>query len=630
MIAGDAKSNTLVPSLVIAGGLTIGGLALPLDTSLQYTLVASIAWAIAAVGLDLLVGYAGQVSFGQAAFVAIGAYSVTALRVHLDFPLLLAILVGLGITIGIALLLGSIVLRLRIFGLAVSTLFFGYVIVTVLMGDSLSPIFGGANGMFAPAFDLIGTDPRALMLLSGVVLIIVVLVTANIADSQTGRALRMIKKDEAVAAATGIKVKQVKLFAFVYCCVLGAIGGILYSGVVGYLGPEGFAIDQSISIFAMMVVGGAGTIGGPILGALLITVVPGYFLRDGHTSAVLFAAILLIFLILLPEGLYGLGQRAFGWIKRVLRISWPVRRQHSEIVAADPDAEVKSGSGASRLSTATGVDRSGAAGEPVGPALEIDDVRVQFGDFVALDEVSITVQRGSVHAIVGPNGAGKTTLLNAVSGLYVPARGDIRLLGESTKGLLPHQIRKRGVIRTFQTPAIVPDLDVLENVKLGLDADEKGTFWTDLLGPLATRKRERALEAEAHWALDAVGIPRSRRKLMVKGLDLSEQKRVELARGLVGHAKILLLDEPTAGLSVAEMDALALVLKDVHERFELTIMVISHHIGFILDIADELTVLDYGRVIGNGEPSEVLARPVIAQTFMGVEAEPDALSQEEH
>lgn len=628
MIAGDAKSNTLKPSLVIAGALTVGGLVLPLDNSLQYTLVASIAWAVAAVGLDLLVGYAGQVSFGQAAFVALGAYAVTALRVNLHFPLLLAVVVGIGLVAGVAIVLGSIVLRLRIFGLAVSTLFFGYVVVTVLTGDGLSKVFGGSNGMLAPTFDGIGTNPKALMLLSGIVLILVVIITSNITQSPTGRALRMVKKDEHVASAIGIRVNRVKLFAFVYCCVLAAIAGVLYSGVVGYLSPEGFGIDQSINIFAMMVVGGAGTIGGPILGAILITVVPGYFLRDGHTSAIIFAAILLVFLILLPEGLYGLGQRAYAMIRRIFHIPPVIRFGRKKVViAGDPNAEAELEAAEHRPVADARVP--GADGAPDGPTLSIDAITVKFGDFVALEDVSIAVRRGSVHAIVGPNGAGKTTLLNAISGLYVPVSGDIRFFDESIMGVAPHLIRKRGVIRTFQTPAIVPDLSVLENVKLGLDGDEKRSVWVDLLGLLLRRKREGALEAEAHWALDAVGIPRMRRDLMVKGLDLSEQKRVELARGLVGHARVLLLDEPTAGLSVAEMDALAVVLKDVHQKFGLTIMLISHHIGFILQIADDLTVLDYGRVIGNGEPKEVLDRPIIAQTFMGLEAEPGALIQEE-
>ena len=626
MIAGDAKSKTVAASLVIAGGLTVAGSALPLDTSLQYTLVTATAWAVAAVGLDLLVGYAGQVSFGQAAFVAMGAYSVTALRVHLDLPLIAAVILGLAIVGGIATLLGSIVLRLKIFGLAVSTLFFGYVVVTILMGDGLSRIFGGANGMPAPAFELVGTDPRLLMVLSGAVLIIVVLVTANITSSQTGRALRLLKKDESVAAASGVRVKRVKLFAFVYCCVLGAVAGVLYSGAVGYLSPDGFTSNQSISVFAMMVVGGAGTIGGPILGAVVLTVVPGYYLREGNTSAILFAGMLLVFLVLLPEGFYGLLQRAFVPVVGLVRPILPKRAMKTELAQADAEGEADLRGATSRLSANTAVARSVESGD--GPLLEIDDLRVQFGDFVALDDVSIKVQRGSIHAIIGPNGAGKTTLLNAVSGLYAAAKGDITLEGTPIKGLAPHEIRKRGVIRTFQTPAIVPDLDVLENVKLGLDADERSSFLVDLIGRLVTGRRERALEAEAHWALDAVGITRSRRGQMAKGLDLSEQKRVELARGLVGHGRILLLDEPTAGLSVAETDALARVLKDVHKRFGLTMMVISHHIGFILEIADEMTVLDYGRVIGIGEPAEVLARPVIAQTFMGVEAEPIPVPQE--
>lgn len=621
MIAGDAKSKTVKASLVIAGGLTVAGSTLPLDTSMQYTLVAASAWAVAAVGLDLLVGYSGQASFGQAAFVAMGAYLVTAMRVQLALPLVVATILGLVIVAIISMVLGSIVLRLRIFGLAVSTLFFGYVVYTILMGDSLADFFGGANGMLVPAFEVVGSDPRLLMVVSGAVLMLSVIVTSNVTASQTGRALRLLKSNEAVAAASGVKVKRVKLFAFVYCSILGAIAGVLYSGVVGYLSPDGFTSNQSINIFAMMVVGGSGTIGGPILGAILLTVVPGYFLREGRISAVIFAAMLLIFLILLPEGFYGLAQKAWTKTASFARRVVPRQKSAIDLTASDTEAEVGA---ASSPPIGRDVFRPAEAGDR--PTLEIDDLHVQFGDFVALDEVSIKVKRGSIHAIIGPNGAGKTTLLNAVSGLYTATKGDIRLDGASTRGLAAHSIRKRGVIRTFQTPAIVPDLDVLDNVKLGLDADERSSFWVDLLGRVATGRRERALEAQANWALDAVGVPRSRRGLMGRGLDLSEQKRVELARGLVGRGQVLLLDEPTAGLSVAETDALARVLKDVHQRFGLTMMVISHHIGFILDIADEMTVLDYGKVIGNGEPAEVLARPVIAQTFVGVEAEPDALA----
>jgi ABC-type branched-subunit amino acid transport system ATPase component len=177
------------------------------------------------------------------------------------------------------------------------------------------------------------------------------------------------------------------------------------------------------------------------------------------------------------------------------------------------------------------------------------------------------------------------------------------------------------VMRTFQNPTVVPDLSVLDNVKLGLDTDRRHSVLRDLGGWLATRAAERGLAGAARWALRAVGVGADSEDRYVKGLDLSGQKRVELARGLVGQGRMLLLDEPTAGLSVAEMDSLADTLRQVHRDYELTIVVISHHIGFVLAIADELTVLDYGRVLARGEPAEVLARPIVASTFTGLEAE---------
>jgi branched-chain amino acid transport system permease protein len=614
MIIGDAKNNTLVPSVVIAGTVTVVGIAAPLDPTFEYVLVAAVAWAVAAIGLDVLVGYSGQVSFGQAAFVAIGAYTTSAFRIYLGMPTILAAILGVACTALIAFLLGSIIVRYRIFGIAVSTLFFGYVVYTVFTGDLLAPVFGGSNGLSAPPFEFIGTGP-GLMALAGGILILVVLVTCVFVNSQTGRALRLVKTNEAVAAAAGVRVTRMKVLAFVYCCSLAAIGGVVYSGVVGYISPDSFNTAQSVNIFAMLVVGGAGSVGGPILGALLVTILPGYFLRDGHVSALIFAGVLLVFLVALPEGLYGLGQRLGGMIVALAR-----RRGRADPGAVIPDeapANPEAGAGSG------GRQRREIPDSDAGPVLETIGLEVKFGDFVALSDVNLRVRTGGIHAVIGPNGAGKTTLLNAISGLYAASAGDIRFGGESIEGLRPFQIRRRGVVRTFQTPAIVPDLDVIDNVKIGLDADERHSMWADLIGRPLTGRRERALQAEAHWALDAVGIPASRHGMLAKSLDLSEQKRVEIARGLVGHARLLLLDEPTAGLSVAQMDALAETLKGVHERFGLTIVLISHHIGFILDIADEMTVLDYGRVIGAGEPAEVLARPEISATFMGVDAEPE-------
>src|SRR5690606_896336 len=237
-------------------------------------------------------------------------------------------------------------------GIAVATLFFGYLTMTALMGDVLRPVFGGANGLAVPEYELVGSHGKPYLLLTCVVLLIVVFVTCSLTDSQTGRALRLVKTNEAAAAAAGIRVRRMKMLSCTYCCVLAAIAGVLYAGVVGYLGPEGFGIKQSVNIFAMLVVGGAGTVGGPILGALLVTILPGYLLRDGHVSAVVFAAVLLFFLILLPEGIYGLLQRVGQWITRTVPAlgNLVARRQQARAsrVDHDPDAATSSVGGASR------------------------------------------------------------------------------------------------------------------------------------------------------------------------------------------------------------------------------------------------------------------------------------------
>lgn len=609
MIAGDAKSHTLVPSLSVVVAVGAAGLVLPLDPALKFTLIAAMGWAIAAVGLDLLVGYTGQLSFGQAAFVGVGAYAVTSLRIELDLGLVAAIVAALLITGLFAALLARVMVRLALFGFAITTLFFGYVAVTLLTSDTLASLLGGASGLQVPAFPFGGspfTGSPGLFAFAAVALALVVVLTCHLVDSQTGRALRLIKSNDVVAAACGVRVKRMKAFAFTYCCVLGAFGGVIYSAAVGYLSPDSFALHQSVYIFAMVIVGGAGTVGGPVLGALIITVLPGYLLRDGEISAVLFAAAILVFLIALPGGLYGLGARLLAPLGALL----PRRRK------AEPDTDRAPAPHA----PARAERRPPPGHRADAPALEVQGLEMRFGDFVALSEVDLTVRPATVHAVVGPNGAGKTTLLNAISGLYTPTQGEVRLFGSPIRGLDPIAVRDHGVIRTFQTPTVVPDLDVVDNVKLGLDADHPSALWRHLLGPVATARRERMLDEQAHWALDAVGIAAERRRSQVGGLDLSEQKRVELARGLAGQGVMLLLDEPTAGLSVGEMERLGDLLTDVRERFDLSVLVISHHIGFITRIADDLTVLDQGRVAGHGEPAEVLARPAIAETFAGITA----------
>ncbi|TQM11077.1 branched-chain amino acid ABC transporter ATP-binding protein/permease [Pseudonocardia kunmingensis] len=608
MKINQATSRTLAPSMSIVAVLAVAGV-LPLDPALRFSLVVAMAWAIAVIGLDLFVGYTGQVSFGHAAFVALGAYLVSVLRAQTGLPTVVCVAIGVLGMAAVAVLLGAVMVRLRTFGIAVTTFFFAYVVVTLLTGDALAGLTGGASGLMVPDLDAGGTSLTGgpgLYALAVLLLAAAVFLTCNLADSRTGRALRLIKSNEAVAAACGVQVTRAKVLAFAYCCALAALGGFVYSLSVGYLSPDGFTVAQSVYLFAMVVIGGTGTVGGPILGALLLVVLPEYVLSGGHLSAVVFAAVLLVFLVVLPDGLFGLATRAVRALRRRQGVDPPAAEPAGPVIRPRP------------LTAGAVADRGESRPEGV-PTLAVRELEVRFGAFVALTGAALQLRPRSVHAVVGPNGAGKTTLLNALSGLQPVAAGSVELDGAPIDGLGPAGRRRRGLIRCFQTPALVPDLDVLDNVKLGLYADRRGSLAAELIGRRATRRREAELTEQAHWALEQVGVPTARHRMSASGLDLSEQKRVEIARGIVGTGRVLLLDEPTAGLSGQEMDGMRTLLTSLREQLDLSILVISHHIGFLTTVADEMTVLDYGQVVGHGEPTEVLGRRDIAQIFAGIE-----------
>jgi len=241
---------------------------------------------------------------------------------------------------------------------------------------------------------------------------------------------------------------------------------------------------------------------------------------------------------------------------------------------------------------------------------------VRFGGVVALDNVSLQAPANSIHAIIGPNGAGKTTLLNCVSGSQ-RCDGAIRLDGHALSGLSPRRIRRLRVSRTFQHPSLVGDLTAVENVELGMYGDAPTIPLLDILPLPQTRRRDADARCAAEEALRLVRIPAARQNIPASNLSLAEQKLTDIARAIVGRPRLLLLDEPTAGLAESEMDLIADVLKSVRAASNVTIVVIAHHMGFIRSLADGAAVLDFGRVIAEGAPAEVLRQPNVISVFVG-------------
>jgi branched-chain amino acid transport system permease protein len=594
VFAARAHSRTLPFALAILGALALVGL-LPIDQGMRYVVVLSMSWGIAAVGLDLFSGYLGLANFGQFAFVGIGAYSITALRSEAHVGVVVALLLTMALAAVLAAIVGAAMVQLHHFGAALTTFFFAFVLYNVLGGNTLDPITHSENGLAVPALTWGPLDFSEsgswLYWLAWAMLLAAVVVTSNYANSRAGRALRLLKRSESVAGTLGVRTRLTKLTAFVFSAVVAAAAGLPLSLAIGYLAPETFHFSNSITLFAMLVVGGIGSVAGPLIGALIFTALPQLMQGAGAAEALLFAAIFLVFVIALPDGIFGLLVRASR------RAGLPAAsggRPRPEVWIDD-------------VQPYEGRD-----------ALVADGVSVVFGGVRALDRVSFRVPSGTIHALVGPNGAGKTTFLNCVSGLLRATGGRIVVAGQDVGRSRAHEIRARGVSRTFQNPSLVADLSVLDNVMLGLYGSHRWSVARDLAGDWASRGRQRVVAGLAAAALEQVGLAPERWDVLASDLSLGEQKVVDIARAIAGGSRLLLLDEPTSGLGDEEIARVAGLLKRLRAEHRLSILVVAHNVGFVQDISDAVTVLDFGRVIAEGPPDEVIANPEVVTAYLGV------------
>jgi branched-chain amino acid transport system permease protein len=329
-----------------------------------------------------------------------------------------------------------------------------------------------------------------------------------------------------------------------------------------------------------------------------------------------FAVVLLASLIFLPEGLFGaiesVGRRLMTQFRTQLQKAKPTRpgegTEHRAVSSPEPKGLT--------------IMHGRPATEPV-EMLAIREVGVRFGGITALQNVSLSVRAGETHALIGPNGAGKTTLVNCISGVQRIAHGAISFRGQQISGTSPPAIRRLGIARTFQHPSLVPDLSVIDNVKLGLHGSLRWSLVRDLAGPLATSSREARVTMLALRALGQVGFDDAHARVMAKDLSLADNRVVDIARAIASEADLLLLDEPTAGLSVHETESVARALQAVKAN-GLTVLLIAHDVKFVTSVADRITVLDMGAVLAEGLPDEVIANPLVIEAYLGVSIEASA------
>jgi branched-chain amino acid transport system permease protein len=532
--------------------------------------------ALVGVGLNVLIGLSGQISFGHIAFYAIGAY-ISALMTLAGLPLWLAVPAAGVVAGGVGALLAIPALRVTGPYLAMITIAFSFVVHHSLI--EWRDVTGGSNGLMSiPLPEFAGMDPSILLALIATALMIGALAFYHrVHHSGWGKAMRAVKASEIAARSLGFNPVVSKTLAFALSAVLTGLAGALLAPLLMFINPESFPFSQSILFVLAVIVGGSGTLFGPVLGALLIVLVPELLSDFAEYRLLIFSVLLLVVLWIAPNGL--LGALARRWIKPTL---------------LTPPGQIDRKRMADFLST-----RAQHHG------LHIRDIGIRFGGVQAAQGVSLHAPAGSITSIIGPNGAGKTTVLNMISGFYTPDSGHIEL-GQPLAGLPAWKTARAGIARTYQTTQLFGEMSVLDNVLVAMQKGRLGFIFN------------RATAEQRSLALDLLALVGYRGAVNIAADDLPhvDRRLVEIARALATAPSVLLLDEPAAGLSRRDTDALAILLKQL-AGYGLTVMLVEHDMALVMSVSERLLVLDAGKPITVGTPLEVQQNEQVIAAYLG-------------
>jgi branched-chain amino acid transport system permease protein len=552
--------------------------------------------ALVAMGLVLLTGVGGLTSFGQAAFCGFGAYTTAVLTTTYGLSPWLTLPFSLIVSAIAAVALGLITVRLSGHYLPLGTLAWGLGLFYLFSKLEFLGRNDGISGIPPLAIgSLKMTDPGSIYFAIWIAVLLCALLTMNLLDSRTGRAIRALRRGHIAAEAFGIWTPRTKLLVFIHAAVLAGLSGWLYAHFQRTVNPTPFGAQAGIEYLFVAVVGGAGSVWGGVLGAAIVVILkeilqsylPYLFHGEGQLETIVFGILLVTLLQLAPSGVW-------PWL--TARLPWrPIRKP--------PD---RSPPLPRRAST--------AADEDV--LLRIDHARKQFGGVIAVNDVSFAVGTGEIVALIGPNGAGKSTTFNLITGVLTATGGSISVLGRKIDNAPPQEVTRLGVSRTFQHVKLVPDMTVLENVAIG--AHLRGRS-----GALASmfrldRAEEAKLLAEAARQIDRVGLA-EHIDTQAGSLSLGQQRIVEIARALCADPILLLLDEPAAGLRHMEKQRLAKLLRELRDG-GMSVLLVEHDMGFVMGLADRIVVLDFGTRIAEGTPEAIGTNPDVVRAYLGAVA----------
>ena len=573
----------LGPTLVVIALALCGPLVEQLRQSHQDLLITVLLYAFWATAWNILGGMAGQLSFGHAIFIGVGAYTSSILFVHFGVNPWLGMFVGAAFAAAIGLFIGYVSFRygLRDVYFSLTTLAFAEIVFLLVGNTDYHGLFGGQGGV---RFPVVEPSPLIFQFASKVgyyyvvatLLAVALALTWWIRRSRLGYYLIAIRENERTAQAIGINITRYKLVAVAVSAALTALGGTFYAQYYLFIDPPS-VLHSSLSIAVLLpaIVGGMNTRLGPLVGAFILIPVSEQLrtmlsggVAGGHL--VVYSLVIILVMLFIPQGLV-------GWI---------------------------AGRSGARPRTSTDGTSHRSALMPNAPMLEVENVTKTFGGLAAVRNLSFGVERGEIVGIIGPNGAGKTTTFEIITGFQAPTEGQVRFKGEPIAGLRPYETARRGLGRTFQIPQPFPSFTVLDNI---------------MAAAFMHRPSRPKAEQKARAVLERVGMA-ARADVLAKNLTLADTKRLEIARALAIDAELILLDEVMAGLTAVEADDAIALLLSLNRNDGLTFLVIEHIMQIIMSISQRIVVLHHGEKIAEGTPDQVSQDARVIESYLGEES----------
>src|ERR1700754_2671944 len=551
-------------------------------------------YTLVVIGLVLLTGVAGLTSFGQAAFVGMGAYTAAYLTITHGVSPWITVWIGLALTFVGALILGWITLRMSGHYLPLATIAWGLSLYYLLGNIDALGKYDGLLGVPALRFFGIDLNPgRSFFYLLWLIVVAAALAATNLLDSRTGRALRAVKGGSTMAEAMGVDTFRTKVTAFVLAAMLASISGWLFAHFQRTVNPTPFGLNMGIEYLFMAVLGGVGHVWGALMGAGVVVILkdqlqvwlPRLLGGSGNYEIIVFGVLLVRLLQYARDGIWAYIEARLPRVRR--QVDWADAPALPER-ARPPHGEV---------------------------VLDLNAARKEFGGLVGGNDVSFQVRAGEILGLIGPNGAGKSTTFNLVTGVLPATRGSVTLRGERIDSLPSRQIARRGVSRTFQHVKMIAGMTVLENVALG--GHLRGGAGVARAMARLDRAEERALFKEAEAQLRRIGMAERMHEL-AGNLALGPQRLMEIARALCADPTLLLLDEPAAGLRLKEKQGLADVLRQLRGE-GLSILLVEHDMDLVMGLVDRVVVMEFGTKLIEGTPEEVQASPAVRAAYLGTE-----------